>query len=508
MVRSSYSRKMNKDKGFSLIEIIVSILILAIIVVSILQGFVISARANSSSRQRQYATTLSQDIMETIKNYGLSMATTDAVMNGIVKIQNPSDEHKCEYVIQNYSFGTSKYDVIISYDSSDYYGSGKANEYELPDLSVLNAAETAVIYPDEAFLVVNGTDVDTDASAIFDNSALSNFYDSYKGKQQELYTDLIYTVWQAECERIRLINADGYTAATEDAPYTPIEEPAEPPKLTLVTADQIKDNVKRVLNVNVRYDCIRANVYDSETNSYIANDTYTRTVSADYTYDIITGELEAVIKAGLSSIGTYIEGQTFYASSADDIIDQIVAGVMSGFTTDVYGAFYSDVVFDDLSNLYIIFRPLGKVAARIGNTNSIYLTVTQGTNTDVNGVVTPLTSIPNSAAELNVYIAVQKEGIDSDEFNIPVDGKVSNVYTNVNWTIYGERENAKPIGGSDDKITSSFSNNLYKTLSPEERIYDIIVKVYKQGTVTYDVDSSTVTAADSAISSVGSTIMN
>ena len=61
----------NDNAGFSLIELIIAILILAIITMPFLRLFVTSATVNNKSRRELRATSLAQDIMEGVKSYDL-----------------------------------------------------------------------------------------------------------------------------------------------------------------------------------------------------------------------------------------------------------------------------------------------------------------------------------------------------------------------------------------------------------------------------------------------------
>lgn len=64
-------RKLNKDAGFSLLELLIAVVILAIIVIPLLNLFLSSNRINIKSRQTLRATTLAQDIMEGLKAYDI-----------------------------------------------------------------------------------------------------------------------------------------------------------------------------------------------------------------------------------------------------------------------------------------------------------------------------------------------------------------------------------------------------------------------------------------------------
>lgn len=64
-------RKLNRDAGFSLLELLIAVVILAIIVIPLLNLFLSSNRLNIKSRQTLRATTAAQDIMEGLKAYNI-----------------------------------------------------------------------------------------------------------------------------------------------------------------------------------------------------------------------------------------------------------------------------------------------------------------------------------------------------------------------------------------------------------------------------------------------------
>lgn len=69
-------RKVNKDAGFSLVELLIAVVILAIIVIPLMNLFVSSNRINIKSRQTLRATTVAQDIMEGLKAYDIEEIKT------------------------------------------------------------------------------------------------------------------------------------------------------------------------------------------------------------------------------------------------------------------------------------------------------------------------------------------------------------------------------------------------------------------------------------------------
>lgn len=76
MTTAADRRKLNKDAGFSLLELLIAVVILAIIVIPLLNLFLSSNRLNIKSRQTLRATTAAQDIMEGLKAYNIEEIRT------------------------------------------------------------------------------------------------------------------------------------------------------------------------------------------------------------------------------------------------------------------------------------------------------------------------------------------------------------------------------------------------------------------------------------------------
>lgn len=71
------------NAGFSLVELLIAVIILAIIVIPFSRSFVVSARMNGNSRRLQRATTVGQDIVEGLKAYNIDEIRA--------QFNNPSD---------------------------------------------------------------------------------------------------------------------------------------------------------------------------------------------------------------------------------------------------------------------------------------------------------------------------------------------------------------------------------------------------------------------------------
>lgn len=71
MTKKADRRQLNKNAGFSLVELLIAVVILAIIVIPLMNLFVSSNRINIKSRKTLRATTAAQDIMEGLKAYDM-----------------------------------------------------------------------------------------------------------------------------------------------------------------------------------------------------------------------------------------------------------------------------------------------------------------------------------------------------------------------------------------------------------------------------------------------------
>lgn len=65
------NRNQEQNKGFTLMEVLIAITILAIIVGPLLHSFVVAARTNAKSKQILRSTTVAQNVMEELKAYSL-----------------------------------------------------------------------------------------------------------------------------------------------------------------------------------------------------------------------------------------------------------------------------------------------------------------------------------------------------------------------------------------------------------------------------------------------------
>lgn len=119
------------NKGFTLLELMIAVAILAIIIVPLLRGFVSSHRVNAKSRHLMRATTLAQNEMEMFEKEKLEDLLNDANYTIVTQPDETDVNDPGIYVFErsgiiNDESGTNMFDVRITLDpervsSSDLY---------------------------------------------------------------------------------------------------------------------------------------------------------------------------------------------------------------------------------------------------------------------------------------------------------------------------------------------------------------------------------------------------
>lgn len=193
-------KERDENKGFSLVELLVCVAILAMISIPLLNSFLVAGRTNEKAKIIQRTTTLAQNIMETVKSQSLSelktvIATSNLVRlnlsnpyditNSYTTVQEDSVNGRYEYCIKRVKEGNEEYDVYISLDSALYKtGLGSVqNNYQMPKITNLQGDKIAVIDPDGHSAIWNSykdaegnTIYSKDTSSNMDNTIVTYFY--------------------------------------------------------------------------------------------------------------------------------------------------------------------------------------------------------------------------------------------------------------------------------------------------------------------------------------------
>lgn len=168
-----------KNKGFSLIEVMAAVAILAIVTTPILKSFTIAAKTNSKAQTRQDATSLSEDIMEKVKSTSIEdlyKESTGAIEGKIG--ERVIDPAKTEFLFGdpattsavflkktppyqiNYrditatlgktydatvNISTREYSVTPATPGGDVLDASDANTFEIPDLKGVDSSKHLIL---------------------------------------------------------------------------------------------------------------------------------------------------------------------------------------------------------------------------------------------------------------------------------------------------------------------------------------------------------------------------
>lgn len=458
------------QRGITLIEVIVSVLILAIIVVPLLSNFVISSHVNQKSRTRQYATSLASNVMEGIKNYDLADITlqfngatserafkivplttlaqpdhgvgyyetdasflqryrlnVDGTVPGGMSLKLTGDNYlfqvnadkKYYYAINNIAEGTKQFDVKITIDSSGYRDATdtsdiKQNKFVLPDVASLDVNETAIINPVGASTTYKITDGKYEY-----NDALGTFtIESQKG-----YDDKALDYFRAENERFYY---DKYMR--------------EYSEVATENAEAIANAPAGVSPVLRPYPTIQPCENDGTLKGKISR----KTIITIDNNDVGTG------------VKVSCEFEYTFHQATEDMI-------YNSSTIKNYSGFYDDVIFSELDNIYLFHIPLDPSVYKQSMADCIY-------------VINNATSYTNS---LRIFVAQQPLGLDYKNINpIYIDAIT---VTQPLLFYYNESASERSLEGYGgfQLNTSNYNKELVIDLNQKDRIYDVKVDIYE-----------------------------
>ena len=444
-------QQLNKNAGFSLLELLIAVTILAIITIPMLHMFVTSARINGKSRITLRATVLAQDIVEGLKAYHIdeiqdqfngvedfemlnhSVIAGDCTYTEDVQREkdengkDPTDPSKAKpgryyFILRNAKLENSKFDVLISVDATGYVEGTTSTKHN----SFLNTSDVAKIAG-----MNKSTDAFYEQSAFMNDAALSK-------AQLELEIpgdDVTYKTAGLTCERTFTVTfKDGGTVTDKEG----------------ITRQ------KTEAFVTCKYEF-----------SY-----------GGMTYTYIPDGMAGVDEAGNTGLpcGSFT-GRNFYFfyyplydAKADKLIfDGMAAGWSKAEPMNLYIAKQTDTSLSDtdLNKAETNYEPVVNILTAGADTFRIF------TNLGVNLVNESfLTSIgktpsdpkkPESIRELKDLAVFQHNGA--------VTAKTLDIYdlSGIRDTNYGKEK------GEDDAVT--------------EFIYDIVVEVYEQGAADADFPS-------------------
>lgn len=154
--------KTKKNSGFSLVEVLIAMAILAFCVAPLLQAFAASGRNNAQARATMNATTVAENVMEEIKAVGVETYGTDSGTTVNIGGKNLAVYSS---TISNYSYDGKNYQVeaVMTPSTEKYEDAGGTDKQ-------FNAQDVTKLY---------SMDRETDAIYVQDNDELNQAVSDY-----------------------------------------------------------------------------------------------------------------------------------------------------------------------------------------------------------------------------------------------------------------------------------------------------------------------------------------
>ncbi len=385
------------DQGFSLIELIISIVILVIIMLPIMNNFYRSAQMNKRAEEIQAESNLAASIMEGLKSLdieetyaqfkgslGAFHIITDPTGNPVadnIKIllrdavvgvyeEAPSTDvfHKEQaifyFAINGIKEGSTAYDALITVKTDSYTDTAQIlNNYQMPDAINLDGMVNGILFSD------GESTVDT-----LDSEALATFLQwGYDYARNVLFYQT--PSYQAFLSASEQWEHDREIAEMEGDPI-----PAKPMEPTFNSADTAYASY-------CNEDTVRANI--NKAMKVIVNQASTNQISYDITYTCNWPS-----SSNLSNILTYPVSVKHYSKVIENVYLFYEPSIFKNNTT---------IHYDDIN--IINQTPTNKInfyiAEQIGSTLLPHITITQSDATSIS-LFTNLNSVyVNSAGSIN-----------------------------------------------------------------------------------------------------------
>lgn len=142
--------KKPNNRGFTLVELLIAVLILSIITVPLLHTFVTSAQMAAKSRRTGDATTAAQNIVETVEASGVSdvLSTAESDFSDVAALFGPGVTANVvpdgtngggTVMLTGLSSGSSTFDARVALDPSPYRDDGDINSKKITQYTAMDA---------------------------------------------------------------------------------------------------------------------------------------------------------------------------------------------------------------------------------------------------------------------------------------------------------------------------------------------------------------------------------
>ena len=254
-------RKLNKDAGFSLVELLIAVVILAIIVIPLMNLFVSSNRINIKSRKTLRATTAAQDIMEGLKAYnikeikeqfadpasGFYVIDSKLIKGGVaeetaLEVDPSGNPATGLYVfsMKDVTMQGSKFDAKIVVDGRGYMSS-------VPTGSAMKDHDAHLVSPTGSETYKFNDAALADARSIDKNNG--TFVEAEKIRQAVLTS--VFKDSGMETAIKDKLRASGIADGDLDTAYGDLQDPSKPDYICYKNLTTFFDNVKRTITIDL-----------------------------------------------------------------------------------------------------------------------------------------------------------------------------------------------------------------------------------------------------------------
>lgn len=403
----------NKNGGFSLVEVIVSMLIISILIIPIMHTFVFSARTTAQSARQEAATSLAQSVMEEILSAGiLAWAEKNEYIStrqqGNFEFNVKVESEPVEYTSMS-AIASGKKGIVSDEDiaKGEWTNPTLWNEYQLPDVSKLEQKTSALIDPFAIFaqyiLQPDGTEK-VEFVNTYDYIALNGFIEEHQNRIMRPYSNYVASLEEGE-------------------EYPPLPE--------VMSEDALKHLIKREMQITLE--------------KSVAGEI---TVNCNISYKIETStRRDYHYGTNYNALNHYYSTNPLPNGAAPEPI--------------ILETAFKDVEFEELNDVFLFHVPFENDWGSTYADDKITLDVTQGI--DINFIL---------ASQLETYaggkfIDFQKKGIGSAKLFL-----LSN--SNYNKALYSP---VKGIPKYQIPASVSSTDSLTERFTKENRLYEITVTI-------------------------------
>jgi type II secretory pathway pseudopilin PulG len=434
----------HKNRGMTLVEVVISLLIIMIVFVPLISSFTTASKLSRTAKNNLYASNLASNVMETVKvlgidgvalqfdpantNFTIAPGPTDfdeepvegyttsvKTIDGTKYFDSSRGTKPYIYKMTGVKQGTGTYDVSITFSSASYTtetptgGSALPNDYLYADLSAFNAESTVLINP-----MSSGTN--------YDEMVLQYF--------MQLNDSYYYDEWVTACEAVNNANDAIYRAYEQaydaaSAAGTPLPTMPSVTPLPVLKPSLSKADIKRSLFKTTTVEISK-----------------------------VTDSLSGIKKYKLNSYINYTFNNILINSGG------ACASPTTQFLTRNYSGYCDDVLSTSLENIFFMYQPLGDVSALSLDDEKVVIN----------------NQLPES---FHIYLVIQAPATTTVKAKLPVylsgTSNTLHLYSQVDLAVEG-------ISSASTSNSSSEEDRLLKEFNTDTgRIYDVKINIYESG---------------------------